>query len=283
MLWTYIREKMLTNPHKRVSEDDASMSYEEIVVFAESFAAKLNMKCYAVYCQSEFSAYLAILSCFAANVTVVPMSFEDNDSYCHNIVGNIHPQSIITDIGGKLHTMNTNFYDEQQNISIYPALLTCIPGKSNLIKKLKFSEEKLVFDLYDIQKKIGITSKNKILICGSISNYSKLIGEILTALCIGMDIVFSSVKFDPVDYLYLICKYNISVIWTTSYMLKQLEDYAAGIKTPLKNIILYENVFDVEELVHAEHVFSEVRIKFVYDNIEYIKDLQFLSNTKKIF
>ena len=73
MLWNYIKESMLQFPHQIVGEDGIDMTYEELVVFAESFAEKLSGEdCCAIYCQNEMAAAMALLSCFAAGVTAVP-------------------------------------------------------------------------------------------------------------------------------------------------------------------------------------------------------------------
>ncbi|MGN1080861.1 MAG: hypothetical protein ACI4QV_02105, partial [Acutalibacteraceae bacterium] len=66
-LWEYIRENMMKNPSQKVCENEAEMSYEELIIFAESFAKKLRgEKCCAVICKSEMAQAMGILCCFAA-------------------------------------------------------------------------------------------------------------------------------------------------------------------------------------------------------------------------
>ena len=55
-LWEYIREKMRAHPKQVVCENQASMTYEELCIFAESYAKKLNAEYYGVYCNSEMAA-----------------------------------------------------------------------------------------------------------------------------------------------------------------------------------------------------------------------------------
>ena len=75
MLWEYIKEQMLKTPKQIISENDIKLTYEEVVIFSEVFAKKLyGKKCCAVHCESEMLAGISILSCFAANVTAVPLS-----------------------------------------------------------------------------------------------------------------------------------------------------------------------------------------------------------------
>ncbi len=75
MLWKYIEEKMNCHPDSRISEDAVSFTYQEAVDFAKQFADRLDGICYAILCRSELFAALAILSCIAAGVTFVPISY----------------------------------------------------------------------------------------------------------------------------------------------------------------------------------------------------------------
>ena len=83
ILWQHLRRKMLQHAHQIVSEKDAKMTYEELVIFAESLAEKLkNERCCAIYCKSELSCAMALLGCFAANVTAVPLSHRYGEKHC---------------------------------------------------------------------------------------------------------------------------------------------------------------------------------------------------------
>lgn len=73
-LWEYIKRNMLKYPNQTVCEGKAEISFEELAVWTEIFARKLNgVKCCAILCQSEMAASMALLACFAARVTAVPM------------------------------------------------------------------------------------------------------------------------------------------------------------------------------------------------------------------
>ena len=102
-LWKYIKEIMLKNPQQYVCENLAKMSYEELVVFAEVFAEKLvNEKCCAILCGSEMATGMAILSCFAAGVTAVPLSVKYGELHCNRMLDVIGPTAVITDMDTRL-------------------------------------------------------------------------------------------------------------------------------------------------------------------------------------
>ena len=66
MLWEKIKEKMMKNPGKKIWENGVCLTYEEVLVLAESFAKKLRAPCCAVLCRSELSAAIALLACYGS-------------------------------------------------------------------------------------------------------------------------------------------------------------------------------------------------------------------------
>ena len=74
-LWNYIKSNMLANENQTMSENDAHMTFEEVVIWAEQFSERLkNIHCCAILCSSEMAASMSLLACFAAGVTALPLS-----------------------------------------------------------------------------------------------------------------------------------------------------------------------------------------------------------------
>ena len=74
-LWNYIKQHLQKHPEQTVSESTASMSFEDMTVWAEEFSKKLcGFECCAILCSSEMAASMALLACFAAEVTAIPLS-----------------------------------------------------------------------------------------------------------------------------------------------------------------------------------------------------------------
>lgn len=56
------------NPESTVSENDAVITYEELVIWAENYAKELiGKECVAIMCDSEMAAAMSMLACFAAD------------------------------------------------------------------------------------------------------------------------------------------------------------------------------------------------------------------------
>ena len=74
-LWNYLKNKMQKNLQQEVCEGNTSMTFEEMIVFAEEFSKELKgFRCCAILCRSEMAASMALLSCFAAGVAALPLS-----------------------------------------------------------------------------------------------------------------------------------------------------------------------------------------------------------------
>ena len=44
MLWEFLKSKMQKNPNKRVCENSAEITFEELIVFAENFSERLKVR-----------------------------------------------------------------------------------------------------------------------------------------------------------------------------------------------------------------------------------------------
>ena len=106
MLWNEIKKAMLACPNQKVCEGNSEMTYRELTMFAEMFAEKLaGEKCCAILCGSEMAAAMALLSCFAAGVTAVPLSARYGEKHCNKILETVSPTAVLTELDGQLQIM----------------------------------------------------------------------------------------------------------------------------------------------------------------------------------
>ena len=150
MLWEYLKNKMQLNMQQEVCENEASMTYEEIIVFAEEFAKRLKgIKCCAILCQSEMAASMALLSCFAAEVTALPLSQRYGELHCNKILDAISPDAVITDQDGNFQIIRIkdSLYIEPE---IHPALIMCTSGTTGVPKGAMLTETNVLTNVSDI-------------------------------------------------------------------------------------------------------------------------------------
>lgn len=221
MLWEYIRERMLRYPTQKVKENDAYMTYEELVVYAEKFAKKLSREKHcAIFCSSEMATAMALLACFAAGVTAVPLSIRYGKAHVDKILKVLNPSCMITDQGGELGVIYFDRYDNYK-IDGHPALIMWTSGTTGVPKGAMLSEKNILTNIQDISVYFKIDASDTILIARPLYHSGVLTGEFLTALNCGTQIIFCSKPFDP-NLLIRILRDNFVTVFCGTPTLMQL-------------------------------------------------------------
>lgn len=221
-LWNFIKENMLKNAGQKICENDISVSFKEAVTYAEEFAKKLHgIKCCAVLCSSEMNAAIALLSCFAAEVTAVPLSMRYGEIHCDRILNSISPDAIITDTNGKPRVCNLK---EDQYIppNEHPALIMCTSGTTGKPKGVMLSQKNITTNVCDIAEYFEINKNDTILISRPLYHCAVLTGEFLTALVKGTNIRFYSNQFNPIKIFEIIRAYHITAFCGTPTLLSMM-------------------------------------------------------------
>jgi acyl-CoA synthetase (AMP-forming)/AMP-acid ligase II len=221
-LWNYIKKKMLDHPQQVVCENNTQISYKGIVLFAESFADQIrDEQCCAILCNSEILAALALLSCFAADVTAVPLSARYGQAHCNKILDTISPTAIISDCNGelKIHKLTDTTYKPP---AIHPAIIMCTSGTTGSPKGAMLTEDNILTNVQDIADYFDITTEDKILISRPLYHCAVLTGEFLTSLIKGAKIRFYSGEFNPKVLIDIISQYGISIFCGTPTLIGML-------------------------------------------------------------
>ncbi len=238
-LWTYLKEAMLARPGQTVCENGASMTYEEMVVFAESFSQRIaGEACCAVLCSSEMAASMALLSCFAAGVTAVPLSPRYGELSCNKILDKISPTCVITDQDSRLqaiHIKQARYSPPRR----HPALIMCTSGTTGTPKGAMLSEKNILLNVKDIGAYFAIGPEDRILIARPLYHCAVLVGEFLTALVKGTNIRFFSGTFNPGELLHLIKEHSITALGGTPTLLGMMARFLREPGSlPLKHIAI---------------------------------------------
>ena len=265
ILWKTIKEKMQENLTQTVCEDSAEMTYEELIVFAEEFAKNLkDVQCCAILCRSEMSAAIALLSCFAAEVTALPLSHRYGVLHCNKILDAISPDAIITDCNGSLEI--THISDHTYTVpAIHPALIMCTSGTTGSPKGAMLTETNIVSNVADIAAYFAIGTSDTILIARPLYHCAVLTGEFLTSLIKGVKIRFYSGSFDPPLILRAVREYKITVFCGTPTLIdmmalfKRMHDYDF-----LKHICISGECMSTETGNYIARAFAGADIYYVY-------------------
>lgn len=264
-LWNFIKENMLRHPDQRICENEASLSFENIVIRAETFANKLNgIKCCAILCSSEMTAAVSLLSCFAAGVTAVPLSMKYGGTHCSKIIDIISPDAVITDIRGKLEIERFN---DSQYIppDEHPALIMCTSGTTGKPKGIMLSEHNVITNVSDIADYFKMDKKDTILIARPLYHCAVLTGEFLTSIVRGANIRFYSEQFNPAKMLEMIKKHNITSLCGTPTMLSLMARFNRNKSTEtLKHICISGECMSSDVGRKIRLAFSKCKIYHIY-------------------
>lgn len=264
-LWERVKKSMLENFKQTIGEGGARLTYEEVVIYAEMLAKKLaGVKCCAIFCSSEMAAAIALLACFAAGVTAVPLSARYGELHCQKILDAISPDAIITDEDGKYHVRL--IADSQYEVlRIHPALIMCTSGTTGRPKGAMLSEENILTNVRDIASYFAIGREDAILIARPLYHCAVLTGEFLTALIKGVKIQFYSGAFHPPRLLELVKEYDITALCGTPTLIGMVAMLQRG-KEPctLKHICISGECMDKETGMRIQRAFPQSSIYHVY-------------------
>ncbi|MBR5786200.1 MAG: acyl--CoA ligase [Clostridia bacterium] len=264
-LWKYLKNKMLLNLKQDISESNATMTYEEVIVFVEEFSKKLkDIKCCAILCNSEMATGIALLGCLAAGVTAVPLSERYGELHCKKILNSINPDALITDIEGilqVLHIEDSSYIEQKES----PALIMCTSGTSGMPKGVMLTETNVLTNVLDIARYFRMDCSDTILIARPLYHCAVLTGEFLTALVKGVKIRFYSGKFNPALMLRMVKDYNITTFCGTPTLLSMMARFKrTKDNDSLKYICISGECMSFEIGTYIANAFPETDIYHVY-------------------
>ena len=264
-LWNYIKQHLQKHPEQTVSENAASMSLEDMAIWAEEFAKKLyGIDCCAILCSSEMAASMALLACFAAEVTAVPLSMRYGEAHCNKILDTIGPDGIIMDTNGELTVYKLK--DSQYIIpSEHPALIMCTSGTTGRPKGAMLSEKNIMTNVSDISEYFQMDASDTILIARPLYHCAVLTGEFLTAIARGANIRFYSEQFNPTKMLELIKEHGITAFCGTPTLLSIMARFNRSNATEtLRHICISGECMGTEVGRKIRATFSPCRIYHIY-------------------
>lgn len=264
-LWSYIKDAMLENHSQIICEGEAEMTYEEVVIYAELFSKKLcGLKSCAILCGSEMAGAIALLSCFAAGVTAVPLSVRYGRAHSDKILDEIDPNAIISDIDGELTVIriSDSTYKVPQK---HPALIMCTSGTTGRPKGVMLSEDNILANVDSIADYFKIDQSDSILISRPLYHCAVITGEFILSLINGARICFYSEKLNPKALLDIISEKKITVFCGTPTLLEMMARYMrAKAECPLKKIGISGESMSTSSAGKIAAVFDGAEIYYMY-------------------
>lgn len=264
-LWSHIQERMLKYPAQTVCENNYEICFAELVTETERFAKSLSgIRCCAILCESELMAAKALLACFTAGVTAVPLSKRYGELHCKKIMEMISPDAVITDSDSRL-SVRRLADARYKNPDIHPSLIMCTSGTTGSPKGTMLTEKNILTNVSDISEYFHISEQDTILIARPLYHCAVLTGEFLTALVNGVKIRFYSKAFNPPIMPELIRKYGITVFCGTPTLLSLMSRFLRnGEELPLRHIAVSGECMSREVGLRIADAFPHAKIYHVY-------------------
>lgn len=210
MLWKKLKERMMIHPQTKICDGESAVTYEEAVIFAEHFGERLDAPCYGVYCASELSAALAVLACFAAEKTAMPLSPRYGELHARRILEFVSPRYVIDDAAGELRIVEIEgqrYMPPEES----PAVMMCTSGTTGEPKGVMLGERNLLTNVEDIARYFALDAHDKILITRPLYHSAVLTGEFLAALFAGAEIHFFDQPYHIQEFVRILEEKKITV------------------------------------------------------------------------
>ena len=280
-LWNYLKNKMQKNLQQEVCEGNTSMTFEEMIVFAEEFSKELKgFRCCAILCRSEMAASMALLSCFAAGVAALPLSQRYGELHCNKILDAIGVDAVITDQDGdfRIVYIKDSTYVEPD---VHPALIMCTSGTTGVPKGAILTETNVMTNVSDIAEYFNIDSSDALLISRPLYHCAVLTGEFLTALVKGTKIRFYSGTFNPAVVLKMLKDYDITAFCGTPTLLSMMARFKRKSDADvLKHICISGECMSMETGLSIAEAFPDAEIYHIYGLTEACPRVAFLPPSK---
>lgn len=229
MLYQFLRDHMLNYPEQILSDGRQTITYRELLAYAEEFGKTLEMDKYGLLFESDLDTAKALLACFYANRTAVLLSKKYGDLHTRRIVEAMKLSHIISDDGIK---QISQLQDEEENLEDV-SLIMCTSGTTGMPKGAMITADNLIANLNDIAAYFEIGAEDHILIARPLYHCAVLTGEFLISLLKGLKITFVSDGFVPVKILRAARKIKATVLCGTPTLLYHLSVLNLKAEIPL--------------------------------------------------
>ena len=264
-LWKYLKKEMKNNLDQKICENNSELTFEQMIIFAEAFSKHLKgVKCCAILCKSEMAAGMALLSCFAAGVTALPLSQRYGELHCNKILDLVSPDAVITDSDGDIQVMRIT-YSKYVEPDVRPTLIMCTSGTTGAPKGAMLTDKNIISNIKDISAYFDIGTHDTLLISRPLYHCAVLTGEFLTSLVKGTKIRFYSGSFNPTKILKILKEYSITAFCGTPTLLSMMARFKEKFKEDeLQHICISGECMGKETGEKIAAAFPNTKIYHIY-------------------
>lgn len=224
---------MLKYPNQTLSDGKNTVTYSELINYAEGFGLTLkkqSAKKYGILFNSDFFAAKALMACLYAKKTAVLLNKKYGEEHTAKIIKKTELSFLITEKGIIKISEEKKEKENLKNV----AFIMCTSGTTGTPKGAMITEKNILANLKDIREYFLINNKDRILISRPLYHCAVLTGEFLISLINGLKIFFISEGFVPAKILKRAKEENITVLCGTPTLLYHISKLNLKSKNPLR-------------------------------------------------
>lgn len=229
MLYEFLKDKMTAHPDQVISDDTESITYRELLEYAETYGKTLTEEKYGLLFDSDLNTAKALLACLYANKTAVLLSKRYGETHTQRIIETIRLSYVITESGVNKIADVQNECEDLSDV----ALVMCTSGTTGNPKGAMITHDNLITNLTDISEYFGIDASDHILIARPLYHCAVLTGEFLISLIKGLRISFINEGFVPAKILKKAKDSGITVLCGTPTLFYHLSGLNVRSGSPL--------------------------------------------------
>lgn len=218
ILFEYLMKKMSQYPDTVITDGVESITYEELLKYANQKYTKFTERKYGIICKNAINTIKAVFCCLCSNSTTVIMSNRYGESYCKKIVKKTRLSFLIDDDGVKEVAQRQHEIEDISDV----AYIMCTSGTTGEPKAAMLTYKNILSNVKDISKYFEINKNDRILINRPLCHASALTGELFTSLVNGASIIISNTDYNPFEISNIIFNQNITTICSTPTVLYQI-------------------------------------------------------------
>lgn len=240
MVKDFLIEHMRKHEEAVIYDEGQRYTYKEFVEKVRSIGSRLNNcgmsdgKC-CVLCQSSLFTALGIFSAWEAGMIPVPMSLQYGTQHCLNIVAEVEPDILITDldelpiaVSCSIFSLKDMCYRTVGSIkALEPelqeiAVILNTSGTTGKPKGVMITGSGLIQNVEAIGEYFKLSSRDTIMIARPLYHCAVFTGEFLLALYQGVNIFFYSGEYNPIAVYKQLLLQEITVMCGTPTLLNQM-------------------------------------------------------------
>ena len=215
-VWSRLRHRMSCHPNATVSDGERTRTYEAWITEIETLSKSLTPHTgAAILCRSAMSTATAVLACFAAGVTALPLP-ADPIAITRDRMRLAQLSAILTEENGVFTVRPYKALPSARPSSAEaPSLILFTAGTTDTPKGVCLSEANLMAALSDCHEVLPFTESDRLLLTGSLTDADSLISLLLPALTCGVSLFFASASLHPTKLLSLLERQAITAFFAT--------------------------------------------------------------------